>query len=73
MEKKYTSTEIKICGECLGEGGEYKGTGLYDHHHGTFDSSDWVPCRLCKGAGMVRVQKDTVVIVTPHTPFLCRT
>ena len=68
MEKKYSSTEILVCGECKGEG-IYKVRGeLINYHHQEYGPDVPMLCRTCLGAGMVKVKKDTVVTITPHIP-----
>lgn len=64
MEKRYSSSEVQVCGDCHGDGhiGVYSTT----PHTGERElSSAWI-CKLCHGAGMVTVKKETTVTITPH-------
>jgi len=68
MEKKYSSSDILVCGECKGQGYKTVGTGTYDSHHGIFENYEDQKCTLCKGSGMVLVVKLTTVTILPHFP-----
>lgn len=64
MKKDYKRVRIEICGQCFGEGQEWKEDSPprhgSDHGEGHFEQ-----CGLCGGTGKVKVTKETTVTVEP--------
>jgi DnaJ-class molecular chaperone len=66
-KKTYISKEVSVCKECAGEGsvviaGEHLG-------HGRYSESKLETCGVCKGSGLVTVEKITTVTITPKKPM----
>jgi len=62
-KKTYMSKEVSVCKECAGEGsvinpGEHIG-------HGRYKDTTLETCPVCKGSGLVTVEKITTVTITP--------
>lgn len=71
MEKKYTSSEVLVCGECKGEGSIVIQGACINQHKGEYEDPITLTCKLCNGSGMVTVSKLTIVTVTPKHPTPC--
>ncbi len=68
MRKTYKSKEVHVCKECAGDGsivnhGEHLG-------HGRYSESTTEQCPLCKGSGLVTIEKLTTVTITPKQPIV---
>lgn len=68
MEKEYTFSNIDLCRQC-------GGTGEVEHHpvhksNGMFQfgCNYTDTCSLCGGSGLVRIEKQIKVTITPHNP-----
>jgi len=66
MERSYNIRNTAICRRCLGEGiiiteGVHLG-------HGRYSEPTELVCDLCNGTGMVQVNKEIKVSITPKHP-----
>ena len=66
MENTYNYKKNDVCRRCLGEGvliseGEHIG-------HGNRKETKEEKCSLCKGSGLVQIEKKIEVFITPKTP-----
>lgn len=64
----YSTTTPAICTDCNGEGnivikGEHLG-------HGRYAADTTETCETCEGSGMVSVEKQTVVTISPKHPSI---
>lgn len=66
METKYKIKHNDVCRRCLGEGIII--TPGYDHGHGHKENAKEEVCTLCGGTGLVQVEKNIEVQITPKTP-----
>lgn len=63
MEKEYTFSSIDLCRQC-------GGTGVVARYpeESSVARNYTETCQLCSGSGLVRVDKQIKVTITPHNP-----
>ena len=67
MDREYLIAQNDVCRRCLGEGViVMEGA---DRGHGHQADPTEKKCNLCNGEGMVRVEKEIKVSITPKTPY----
>ena len=64
MEKEYTFNSIDLCRQCGGTG---VAVSRPDSDTGTYDLRQEI-CSLCHGSGLVRIEKQIKVIISPYNP-----